>query len=76
MTLDTKDWKESYAYTEGIEQGRKDKEDEIKKKIEKVLSNRRIQINLGITDERLLAHLHTFVNKFEEELLNSLGDGK
>ena len=34
-----------------------------------LLDNRRRQVNLafGERDERMMAHLHTFINKFEEE---------
>lgn len=38
--------------------------------IEEILLNRRKQINIAFEgkDERMMAHMHTFVNKFEEEL--------
>ncbi len=42
--------------------------------IDEVLHNRRVQINIAFEnkDERMMAHLHTFVNKFEEELKEKL----
>lgn len=42
--------------------------------IDDVLRNRRKQINLAFEgkDERMMAHLHTFINKFEEELKQKL----
>ena len=38
--------------------------------IDKILDNRRRQVNIAFEgkDERMMAHLHTFINKFEEEL--------
>src|SRR3990167_3398551 len=43
---------------------------EILEMVKEILLNRREQINIAFerTDERMMAHLHTFVNKFEEEL--------
>lgn len=43
-----------------------------REKVGEVLYNRRKQINIAFEgkDERMMAHMHTFINKFEEELLN------
>jgi len=40
-----------------------------KEKVEKILNERRRQVNKAFEgkDERMLAHLHTFINQFENE---------
>lgn len=45
----------------------------VKKIIDDVLSDRRVQINIAFegTDERMMAHLHTFINKFEEQIFDA-----
>lgn len=54
------------------------KDKEVENLINEVLLERRKQINIAFEgkDERMMAHLHTFVNKFEEELKQRLGLGK
>ncbi len=53
--------------------------DEVIKLFDEVLSSRRGQINL-MKDEEMIAHLHTFVNHFEDEIKLKLsyktGDSK
>jgi hypothetical protein len=46
----------------------------ILKIIDSLISKRRKQINIAFEgkDERMMAHLHTFINKFESELNESL----
>ncbi len=52
----------------------KQSKQDVIKMIDEVLHNRRVQINIAFEnkDERMMAHLHTFVNKFEEELKEKL----
>ena len=55
-------------YLKGWTDGKREANELKDKKIKQVLKNRRQKINEGIQDERLLAHLHTFVNQFENEI--------
>ncbi len=47
---------------------------EVLEKIDTILHNRRVQVNITFEgkDERMMAHLHTFINKFEEEIKAAL----
>ncbi len=61
------------AFKSGKKLGEELEREKISKLISEVLNNRRIQVNIAFEgkDERMMAHLHTFINKFEEEMFDS-----
>lgn len=58
---------------EAIELTRKETIAEVEKLIDETLKQRRIQVN-ECKDEQTIAQLHTFINHFEEELKQKLGE--